>query len=255
MLAADSRPATAASRHASTLLRKPNVANEKRGEESRRESLRHGADIATVGAHLHSKVKDASGAKGLILHTHLGPITIHFTPEWSGQPSIDYIIKAVTHASSRRNSVGYNSGAQSANGRVLTKGHVCSRCKFYRAEQKLLLQGVIGEGSVAANKVLGPCSEENYIPKEDCPKHDPNCGCHGPIMTRGMVGWAGGGGGPDFFIVTKPRVDWWEHQHTVWGDIRDEQSLSLVNSIYDLPAHMAGMRMLDSEIEFSLELF
>ena len=47
----------------------------------------------------------------------------------------------------------------------------------------------------------------------------------------------------------------WEHQHTVWGDIRDEKSLTLVNSIYDLPAHMTGMRMLDSEIEFSLELF
>ena len=41
----------------------------------------------------------------------------------------------------------------------------------------------------------------------------------------------------------------------MWGDIRDEQSLSLVESIYGLPAHMTGMRMLDSAIEFSLELF
>ena len=204
MMANDSRPATAASRPASTLLRKPTVINEKRGDESRRESYGAGAD--TVGAH-RNKAKDVTDAKGLILHTYLGPITIHFTPERSGRPSIDYIIKAVTHASSRRNSAGYDSGL--SDGRGLAKGHLCSRCKFYRAEPKLLLQGVIGEKSVAANTVLGPCSEENYVQKEDCPEHDPNCGCHGPIMTRGMVGWAGGGGGPDFFIVTKPRVDWY----------------------------------------------
>jgi len=104
--------------------------------------------------------------------------------------------------------------------------------------------------------VLGPCPDENYKPKLKCPSHDPNCGCHGPIMTKGMVGWAGGGGGPDFFINTfaKP-VEWWENQHTVWGEIRDEKSLKLVESVYDLPAHMSGMRMLDQEIEFSLELF
>ena len=177
MLTADSRPKVALARPASTLLRKPYVANDEK------------MNAATVKArHRHpgAKVKDASDAQGLILHTYLGTIKIYFTPERSGRPSVDYIIKAVTHASSRQNSVGYNSGAQSANGRGLTQGHVCSRCKFYRAEPKLLLQGVIGEGSVAANKVLGPCSEENYIPdpKDKCPSHDPNCGCHGPIMTR-----------------------------------------------------------------------
>mgnify|MGYP004300881927 CR=1 FL=1 len=35
-----------------------------------------------------------------------------------------------------------------------------------------------------------------------CPSHDPQCGCHGPIMSKGMVGWAGGSAGPDLFIYT-----------------------------------------------------
>ena len=53
----------------------------------------------------------------------------------------------------------------------------------------------------------------------------------------------------------KTPVDWWENQHTVWGEVRDEKSLKVVESSYDLPAHMSGMRMLDQEIEFALELF
>ncbi|KAL3802140.1 hypothetical protein ACHAW5_000225 [Stephanodiscus triporus] len=135
----------------------------------------------------------------------------------------------------------------------------CERCKFYRAEPGLLLQGVIAHPSTtttsSSKPVLGPCPIENYVPRSICPEHDPDCGCHGPVMTRGMVGWAGGGSGPDFFINTfaKP-VDWWENQHTVWGEIRDEESLRVVESAYDLPAHVSGMRMLDEEIEFTLEL-
>ena len=40
----------------------------------------------------------------------------------------------------------------------------------------------------------------------------------------------------------------------MWGEIRDEESLMVVESAYDLPAHVSGMRMLDKEIEFTLEL-
>jgi len=72
-------------------------------------------------------------------------------------------------------------------------------------------------------------------------------------MTKGM---AGGGGGPDFFIDTHERpVEWWERQHTVWGEVRDEESLGVVQTFYDLPAHLTSMRMLDEEVEFYLELF
>eukprot|EP00584_Thalassiosira_punctigera_P019219 CAMPEP_0172549352 /NCGR_PEP_ID=MMETSP1067-20121228/18473_1 /TAXON_ID=265564 ORGANISM="Thalassiosira punctigera, Strain Tpunct2005C2" /NCGR_SAMPLE_ID=MMETSP1067 /ASSEMBLY_ACC=CAM_ASM_000444 /LENGTH=260 /DNA_ID=CAMNT_0013336731 /DNA_START=183 /DNA_END=965 /DNA_ORIENTATION=+ len=205
------------------------------------------------------KARDASDPpRGLIIHTHMGDVRIHFTPELAGESSIRYVADVVMAAAARQNNgMGYGT-AKTMNGRKVTEGFMCQRCKFYRAEKKLLLQGVVAEeSSVPRGKVtLGPCPDPNFVPKSKCPAHDPNCGCHGPVMTRGMVGWAGGGGGPDFFINTfaKP-VDWWENQHTVWGEIRDEKSLKVVESTYDLRAHTSGMRMLDEEIEFSLELF
>ena len=192
--------------------------------------------------------------KGLIIHTHLGDIRILFTPELSGESSINYIKEVVQTASSKQNS-GMVTIGETANGRRVTEGYKCSRCKFYRSEKQLLLQGVIAQVDVPKNTELGPCPLENFKPKNKCPDHDPNCGCHGPIMKKGMVGWAGGGGGPDFFINTfKNPVDWWENQHTVWGML-DDASIKLVESIYDLPVHGTGMKMLDEEIEISLELF
>jgi hypothetical protein len=49
-------------------------------------------------------------------------------------------------------------------------------------------------------------------------------------------------------------VDWWENQHTVWGMIHDDASLSVVENMYALPTHTDGMRMLDEKIAFSIEL-
>ena len=76
--------------------------------------------------------------------------------------------------------------------------------KFYRAEKQLLLQGILSEWWAGRRNIveLGPCPIEHYKSKLKCPPHDPNCGCHGPIMTKGMVAWAGGAHGPDFFINT-----------------------------------------------------
>ncbi len=78
----------------------------------------------------------------------------------------------------------------------------CGQCQFYRAEPGMLLQGVIAHHhpppSAASSKGednavavwLGPCPVDDYVPKNECPMQDPDCGCHGPVMTRGMVGWA-----------------------------------------------------------------
>lgn len=227
--------------------------NAKQHEGSLRQPSIANNNIETIE---HEDVSNTpSSPQGLIIHTHIGDIRIHFTPELAGESSIKYITNVVQSASSKQNS-GMTLSAETVNGRKVTEGYKCQRCKFYRAERDLLLQGVIAEPSIAKNQVLGPCPDTNYIPKNKCPDHDPQCGCHGPIMTKGMVGWAGGGGGPDFFINTfKKPVDWWEMQHTVWGMIHDEQSMKVVESAYDLPVHGSGMKMLDQEIEISLELF
>lgn len=65
----------------------------------------------------------------------------------------------------------------------------CENCRFYRAEKPGILQGIITKKGVSANTVLGSCPDECKDKKHDCPAHDPNCGCHGPIMKQGMLGW------------------------------------------------------------------
>lgn len=189
--------------------------------------------------------RDPTNTQGLLIRTsQIGDIRISFRPDLAGPSSIQYIIDVVEAA-----------GAASKSDGKVNNGVACNRCKFYRAEKKLLLQGVLKQNSIRSNTVsLGPCPEE-VPPQLHCPEHDPNCACHGPVMTKGMVGWAGGGEGPDFFINTfdKP-VDWWENQHTVWGEL-DEESIRAVESSYELPAHQSGMRMLDEPIEFTIELF
>jgi hypothetical protein len=76
---------------------------------------------------------------------------------------------------------------------------VC-RGELYRSEKNFLVQGRIScpPGSSHPKVVKGDCPAG--IPPDKsrrCPSHDPNCGCHGPIMSKGMVGWAGGSAGPD----------------------------------------------------------
>ena len=184
--------------------------------------------------------------KGLLIRTNkIGDIRINFRPDLAGPSSIQYIINVVVQAAASSNN-GTNNG----------HGVRCDRCNFYRAETKLLLQGVLAQHTIQSSSVsLGPCPINNYQPKLECPPHDQNCGCHGPIMTKGMVGWAGGGKGPDFFInVFDKPVDWWERQHTTWG-VLDEDSIRNVERAFDLTAHMAGMRMLDEPIPFTIELF
>ena len=57
-----------------------------------------------------------------------------------------------------------------------------------------------------------------------------------------------------YYTQAKP-IEWWENQHTVWGEIRDDKSLKVVDSLCELPVHGTGMEMLDQEIELTLELF
>lgn len=104
--------------------------------------------------------------EGLLIHTDLGTIRIYFTPQLSGQTSIDYIQDVATDL--KKN-----------------KKMSCDRCNFYRAEPDLLLQGVLSQHNVINKVTLGPCPESSWKPSSPCPPHDPNCGCHGPIMTRG----------------------------------------------------------------------
>jgi cyclophilin family peptidyl-prolyl cis-trans isomerase len=136
---------------------------------------------------------------------------------------------------------------------ILKQG--CERCKFYRAEKPGILQGIMANEHVAVAKERGPCPAGLESIENECPAWDPNCGCHGPLMERGMVGWAAGETGPDFFINDyRKRADFWGTQHTVFGRIVDDASFTLLDTIFDMPVHKAGLTMLDEELKFTMHI-
>ena len=57
----------------------------------------------------------------------------------------------------------------------------------------------------------------------------PSAEKHTPIVERGMVAWAGGKGGPHFFIALAQHPEW-GHGHTVWGRVL-EQDLDKVDAL------------------------
>jgi cyclophilin family peptidyl-prolyl cis-trans isomerase len=170
--------------------------------------------------------------EALVLTTEFGKIRIVLLPVLSPE-SVDSIYK-------------------------LVESGVCKRCNFYRAEKPGILQGAMANPDVPANEKKGPCPEglEDTV-DNDCPDWDKQCGCHGPIMTQGSVGWAGGhAGGPDFFINNyEEPAKFWGTQHTNFGKIHDADSFAVIGRIFDQPTKKQGMmRMLENPVHFDLSI-
>jgi len=130
-----------------------------------------------------------------------------------------------------------------------------NRSNLYRAEAGFLLQGRLDCPHATAKVAKGPCPPGSKMdPRRKCFAHDPNCGCHGPVMTRGMVGWAGGGVGPDFFVyVGQAPARHWQHDHTVFGEVEDAASWNALETILSRPAQQkGGMKMLETPLDFSI---
>ena len=100
--------------------------------------------------------------------------------------------------------------------------------ELYRSEHNFLIQGRISCATHHTKVVKGDCPPgASKDPNRQCPSHDPNCGCHGPIMKRGMVGWAGGSAGPDFFVyIGEHPATHWSHDHTVFAEVADDATWS-----------------------------
>lgn len=120
--------------------------------------------------------------------------------------------------------------------RLATEKGCEGSCHLYRVETGFLVQGTLSSFAVAANKKI----------------------LRGPkIMERGEVGWAGGSAGPDFFVyLGKNPADWLGHDHTVWGVLADEESVTLADEIVGLPSHTPGgantMRFLKEKMYFDV---
>jgi hypothetical protein len=139
---------------------------------------------------VETKIAASAGTEMLALKTAEGDIKITLLPDLSKE-SVDYIRAMVADAGN------------------------CSPCNLYRAEKPGILQGVLSNKEIPIPTVKGTCPQGSEGVPNDCPDWDKTCGCHGPVMTKGMVAWAAGATGPDFFIshYEKPAL-FWGTQHT-----------------------------------------
>lgn len=179
-----------------------------------------------VGEHLGRY----TGKATLVLTTDVGKIRIVLRPDLSKE-SVEYIHK-------------------------MAAGKKCNRCQFYRSEKPSILQGVMAVHNIEVTTVKGSCPKGYENVKNDCPAWDKECACHGPVMEHGMVGWAAGKTGPDFFInASKRKATWWGTQHTVWGRIEDAASFKVLDHIWTLPVEKQGsLSMLKQTIHFTMEI-
>ena len=196
-------------------------------QEQQHELLQQKQSLPVV----QEKITQPKSEKTLVLTTQYGEIRIQLRPDLS-QSSVDYIHRVI-------------------------ESKICRRCNFYRAEKAGILQGILANKDAKFNTERGPCPPGSESIRNDCPKWDPQCGCHGPILTRGMVAWVEGkGGGPDFFINNYQQpANFWGTQHTTFGEIEDQKSLSVVDQIFTLPVQKRdGMSRLEDSIPFEIRL-
>uniref|UniRef100_A0A7S0PZ94 PPIase cyclophilin-type domain-containing protein n=1 Tax=Coccolithus braarudii TaxID=221442 RepID=A0A7S0PZ94_9EUKA len=124
--------------------------------------------------------------------------------------------------------------------------------EFYRSESFLMQGKVNCMSKVEVTKGLCPPTVKEDLNRK-CPSHDQHCGCHGPIMTRGMVGWAGGSAGPDFFIYTGDApATHWSTDHTVFGELVGDASWDAIAALRKLPTRNQGMKMLVQSVPITV---
>lgn len=127
---------------------------------------------------------------------------------------------------------------------VLRVAPSCSGCKFYRAEPVPRLWGSLDapdswnggrwgppyalmQGSLMPSK-----ADEEGMKLPARPDADEGKLAH-PIIRRGMIAWAGGKGGSDFFIALATHPEW-GHGHVVWAEVVAED-MDVVDKVMQLP--------------------
>ncbi|GIL53459.1 hypothetical protein Vafri_9054 [Volvox africanus] len=119
---------------------------------------------------------------------------------------------------------------------AILEGGACDGCKLYRVETNFLVQGVIFHpgGYVGTTRLPNPQQKK--------------------VMERGLVCWAGCGGGPDFFVNLIDQSGFGDC-HLCWGLIRD---MTLMDAIVKLPTkpktNPNDMTFLTQELHFNITL-
>eukprot|EP00241_Pyramimonas_parkeae_P018323 CAMPEP_0114284502 /NCGR_PEP_ID=MMETSP0059-20121206/4682_1 /TAXON_ID=36894 /ORGANISM="Pyramimonas parkeae, Strain CCMP726" /LENGTH=344 /DNA_ID=CAMNT_0001405327 /DNA_START=304 /DNA_END=1338 /DNA_ORIENTATION=+ len=167
---------------------------------------------ATDGAFSSSiRQNNARMIEKVSLHTPYGNITVRLRRDWAPE-SVRYVS-------------------------TLAVQDACTvACNFYRAEVVPDGWGVDGFwGPPYALLQGGLRGVPGIVPPNQGETGDyMHSSTYPPVMKRGMLAWAGGGKGPDFFIATASH-DEWGLGHTVWGEVDDETSLHVVDAVVALP--------------------
>jgi len=128
---------------------------------------------------------------------------------------------------------------------VLREAPSCAGCNFYRAEPVPPHWGskewpdswnggrwgppyALLQGSFLPSSVDG--GRDGPLPPK--PAADQG-GKARPIIRRGMLAWAGGGGGSDAFIALAEHPEW-GHGHTVWGEVLAED-MAVIDALMRRP--------------------
>ena len=117
--------------------------------------------------------------------------------------------------------------------------HQCHKCTLYRGEpvpsywgseaypDRYFDGGRWGPPYVLVQGALLADEDGNSSPVP------PPAEFHNPIIERGMVAWAGGKGGPHFFIALAEHPEW-EHGHTVFAKVL-EDDMDKVDALLSRP--------------------
>jgi cyclophilin family peptidyl-prolyl cis-trans isomerase len=143
----------------------------------------------------------------------------------------------------------------------------CARCYFHRKVPSMeanhgFVLGTMANHEVPLNTVPGNCPDTLKDKDPKCSVwNTKQCGCHGPVLAKGMVGWVEGTyGGPDFFINTQSApLEQLGTKYTVFGEVVgfDDESVDgfdALERIMKIKGTLQKAQAFPEKIDFRLSL-
>ena len=137
--------------------------------------------------------------------------------------------------------------------RLLAVAPECVGCRFYRAEPVPAHWGSLEWEDSWSGGRWGPpyaLMQGSFLPTSgtglpDKPEADSGEGAK-VLIQRGMLAWAGGGGGPDGFVALAGHPEW-GHGHTVWGEVVEED-MAVVDALMTRPLRVENWGSINATV-------
>lgn len=133
----------------------------------------------------------------------------------------------------------------------------CTGCRFYRAEPVPPHWGSLEAADSWSGGRWGPpyalmqgslmptAADEPAAGLPEKPEADMGAAAR-PVIRRGVLAWAGGGGGPDPFIALADHPEW-GHGHTVWGEVLAED-MAVVDTLMTRPIRVESWGTINASV-------